>query len=370
MAKKLTAFICVLALCMSFVVPVSANGVGVVVDTVTAQQGTTVSVPIRISGNTGLAGAQFSLSYANGLSLEGIVPGAALGSLEFTPPGDLTANPVTLMWDGKDDDATNGVLATLKFNVANLTPGEYPISITPVTSGNYDDDLNDVAVNVTNGKIVVVETGSSSGGGDAPKIEVLSAEAKTGENVDVKIALSGNEGENGIGGITLYVAIPDGLTLISTQKGAALESLTFTPNGDITSNPFKLVWDGQDGDKTNGEIAILTFKVADNQEDGNILPISITYNIGDIYDGNMDDINGVQIVNGNVTIKNYILGDVNDDGVVNGKDITYLRKCIAGGYGLTADAKPADVNKDGVVNGKDITYLRKCIAGGYGFTLE
>ena len=165
MTKKLVSLLCVFALYLSFALPVSANGVSVTVDTVTTEQGETVDVPIRISGNTGLAGAQFSLSYANGLKIEEIVPGNALSSLEFTPPGDLTANPVTLMWDGKDDDATNGVLATLKFNVAALTPGDYSISLTPVESGIYDKGLIDVPVSVTNGKIVVVEGGISDGDG-------------------------------------------------------------------------------------------------------------------------------------------------------------------------------------------------------------
>ena len=58
-------------------------------------------------------------------------------------------------------------------------------------------------------------------------------------------------------------------------------------------------------------------------------------------------------------------GDVNGDGVVNAKDVTFLRRSLAGGYGVTVSDAIADVNKDGEVNAKDVTFLRGVLAGGY-----
>ena len=63
-------------------------------------------------------------------------------------------------------------------------------------------------------------------------------------------------------------------------------------------------------------------------------------------------------------------GDVNYDSAVSGKDITVLRRCFAGGYGITVDPYVADANKDTAVNGKDITLLRRYLAGGYNISLE
>ena len=63
-------------------------------------------------------------------------------------------------------------------------------------------------------------------------------------------------------------------------------------------------------------------------------------------------------------------GDLNEDGFVNAKDVTLLRRFIAGGYGVTLTENAADVNRDGVVDAKDVTFLRRCITGGYGITLE
>lgn len=47
-----------------------------------------------------------------------------------------------------------------------------------------------------------------------------------------------------------------------------------------------------------------------------------------------------------------------------------LRRCFAGGYGITVDPYVADANKDAAVNGKDITLLRRYLAGGYNISLE
>ena len=63
-------------------------------------------------------------------------------------------------------------------------------------------------------------------------------------------------------------------------------------------------------------------------------------------------------------------GDVSEDGSVNAKDVTVLRRYLAGGYGVAIDEKVGDVNNDGSVNAKDVTFLRRYLAGGYGITVD
>ena len=63
-------------------------------------------------------------------------------------------------------------------------------------------------------------------------------------------------------------------------------------------------------------------------------------------------------------------GDVSGDGAVNAKDVTVLRRGIAGGFDLTIPEELADLNRDGAVNAKDVTFLRRALAGGDGITLE
>ena len=57
-----------------------------------------------------------------------------------------------------------------------------------------------------------------------------------------------------------------------------------------------------------------------------------------------------------------LLGDANDDGAVNMKDVLLMRKFLAG-MSVTLNEQNADVNGDGDVNMKDVLMLRKYLAG-------
>lgn len=70
-----------------------------------------ILVPIKISNNTGICGATLSVSYDDSLSLKSISTGDAFSSLIMTKPGNLTANPFNLVFDGIEADTTNGVIA-------------------------------------------------------------------------------------------------------------------------------------------------------------------------------------------------------------------------------------------------------------------
>ena len=66
-----------------------------------------------------------------------------------------------------------------------------------------------------------------------------------------------------------------------------------------------------------------------------------------------------------------LYGDANGDGVINGIDVTLIRRAIVGGYDLQGyDETAADVNHDGVVNGMDVTLIRRYLSGGYGVKLN
>ena len=69
-----------------------------------------------------------------------------------------------------------------------------------------------------------------------------------------------------------------------------------------------------------------------------------------------------------ITLK-FQAGDVNGDGVVDLKDVTTLRRYLAGGYNVAIESSVSDVNNDGTIDLKDVTTLRRFLAGGYGITL-
>ncbi len=62
-------------------------------------------------------------------------------------------------------------------------------------------------------------------------------------------------------------------------------------------------------------------------------------------------------------------GDVDGDGSINAKDVTLLRRYLAGGWGVVINTEDADVDGDGNVNAKDVTLLRRYLAGGWGVQL-
>jgi hypothetical protein len=71
-----------------------------------------------------------------------------------------------------------------------------------------------------------------------------------------------------------------------------------------------------------------------------------------------------------VWVKAYVIGDLNADGAVNAKDVTRLRRYLAGGWPAPDDVineLVGDCFWDGVVNAKDVTRLRRYIAGGWPF---
>lgn len=58
-----------------------------------------------------------------------------------------------------------------------------------------------------------------------------------------------------------------------------------------------------------------------------------------------------------------VKGDLNDDGVINGKDIVLIRRYDAGLEIDYINLEAADINGDGVVNGRDVIKLRQYDAG-------
>lgn len=109
----------------------------------------------------------------------------------------------------------------------------------------------------------------------------------------------------------------------------------------------------------NGDLVILTFKALADCENQ---PLTVTYNIADITNAAGEHVL-FAIDNGKVTAANYTVGDVNGDGKVELKDVTYLRRHLASWDGYTDIVKFAgDVDGDGTVGQLDVAYLLRHVA--------
>ena len=153
----------------------------------------------------------------------------------------------------------------------------------------------------------------------------ISASAETKISVDQIVTESTDlisvpiriEGNTGMCGAALSIKYDKNLILTSIEKGEALPSLTLTKSAELSSNPQKLVWDGIDSDSTNGVIAKMYFKVPEKCGTYNV---EISYEQGDIVDGNLDPIkintkSGTitveepQKINVNISGKQVLIGD-------------------------------------------------------------
>lgn len=63
-------------------------------------------------------------------------------------------------------------------------------------------------------------------------------------------------------------------------------------------------------------------------------------------------------------------GDVNEDGSVDLKDVTLMRRALTGGWEMTINETNADVNGDDSFDLKDVTILRRYLTGGWDVTLS
>lgn len=155
-------------------------------------------------------------------------------------------------------------------------------------------------------------------------------------NDDITILVSPGDGTEVMkGGSQQFTATSEGLPI----------TVTWTLDGNIKA-----------GTTINAETGLLTVA-----SDETAKALTVTAN----YEG---DVGTATIAI--VSSQDYILGDVNNDGEIDGKDVTYLARYLAewSGYALL-EVGAADINRDGDIDGKDVTYLARYLAEWTGYSL-
>ncbi len=129
-------------------------------ESVKAEPDSSISVPLRITNNSGIAGLCIRITYDTAkLTLTGTENGTALGEAVFLSGGDLNAAPYCLCWD--DDALSNnqgsGLLATLQFQVKPNAEGKADISITVDQDSTFDVDFRNVKFNTRSGTVEIAK---------------------------------------------------------------------------------------------------------------------------------------------------------------------------------------------------------------------
>lgn len=132
------------------------------------------------------------------------------------------------------------------------------------------------------------------------------------------------------------------------------EGTIYTPN--LVSGGI-LDWEYNANVTGDGTLVTLTFKVLDDAAEGDTV-IQVNAVPESSFSDEMEEVDWQSSAPVTVQVNNIIVGDVNNDGKVNGADRIALRKYLTSKDSIAISLAAADVNQDGKVNGADRIALR------------
>lgn len=196
-----------------------------------------------------------------------------------------------------------------------------------------------------------------------PQFYVSSESVLIGETISVEVGIRNNPG---ITAFQLKLEYDENYLTLTNIDHCTLFSNSSTSSNKY-SNPFKISWFSQQSlDETcDGTIAVLTFLVNKDATKGST-KINLSYDADNVFNSNFENIT-FETVSGDITIVDFVPGDINDDKTVNMKDIVLLQQHL-NGFDVNINSKAADVYFDSAINMKDIALLQKYL-NGYDITL-
>ena len=178
-----------------------------------------------------------------------------------------------------------------------------------------------------------------------------------GKTIELTVSIENNPGIISLRSLISYDTSV--LELKSVTNLGLLNGYT-TPSSTISS-PYTVRWADSlatTNNETNGAIMKLVFDVKEDAEPGE-------YNIG-IALKEARNADGQSVVfasaTSTVTVIDYILGDVDDDGEVSDWDAIILNRYLAG-WDVEINLAAADIDKDGEVSDWDAIVFERYLAG-------
>ena len=181
--KKIGTFL--LALCMALVMllpgmSVLAADPQISLVEVSGQPGDEITVDVQMTGNPGLAYLKIRVGYdASELTLLSVTNTGLLGGM-FTASQTIDVNPQVLQWVAAGNSYGDGVIATLKFKIADTaTAGDKTLTL--LFDECYNQNLDDVVFSVAPGTVQV-----APGTEDTPVVAKHKSQVRfTAENGDI-----------------------------------------------------------------------------------------------------------------------------------------------------------------------------------------
>ncbi len=373
------------------------------VDAISEGVGDTVTVPVRIEGNPGFTGFTFLISYDSELSLQKIAKGTLLKEMDG---GSFLGSTDTnlVFWNYPIEVSGDGVILELTFAVSQAASGKtcpVEISLKENNAKNFVDESGSaIPVEFQSGGIVpshvhqytaaVTEPTCTENGyttytcdcGDSytantvkalghsyvdgfcircnapipeeetkPALIAESVNAAPGELVSVPVYIKNNPDT---AYLKLFVQYDAELTLVSTENKGLIPGI-FTTSQNDEANPYLIQWMGTGGSRTDGCIMLLNFQIPESTTKNSY---SIDIRVDESYNSSLEDLS-FQVTSAKIQTAQY--GDVNGDGLVDGRDSVLLAQYLAQ-WDVSIVEFAADVNLDGAINGKDGILLEQYLA--------
>ena len=166
---------------------------------------------------------------------------------------------------------------------------------------------------------------------------------RAGQTAEMTVSLD-NVPAGGLGILRLEIAYDDTLLELVGAEGT-------------DQNPYIVLWDADDNLNEAGDILKLTFRAKKVEEVADLGGL-VTIRCIECSDLEQNDI---ECTIGVYETEFLLPGDLNGDGIVNGKDVILVRQYVAL-MDVEMDLRTADVNADGEVNGKDVILIRQYVA--------
>jgi flagellar basal body-associated protein FliL len=138
----------------------SAETASVSLSSTKAKAGDTVTVTVNLNSNPGIIAMGLDVGYdTSKLKLESVSDKGLLKG--WSGSGDYSASSYRLFWSddlARDDNTSTGAVATMTFKVLDDFSDTATISVSSVSGSTFDNELNDVSVSASGGKITPSET--------------------------------------------------------------------------------------------------------------------------------------------------------------------------------------------------------------------
>ena len=269
------------------------------------------------------------------------------GTLTISGTGDMTdwSDAAGTPWYAFHDSIETVVIENGVTSIGEYAFNDYVVRIEVYYNGT-EAQWSEVRIGANNESLREANFHFQENNTATPQLVVESKTAKAGETVVVNVSIRNNPG---IMTFNLGFDHDSGLTLQSVQKAEGLEGFfnydqtaVYLQNADITEDC---------------DLLTLTFEVAPDAEGDQRVTISSV----DASNQNEETVT-FEVIDGSVTVKNHIPGDINGDKAVNLLDLVRFIKRLSGEL-VTVVTDALDVNGDGKVTIQDLVRLLKYLSG-------